>query len=361
MKWISIALLLMFLLAGCADKHRMSFSLETPPLVLTPTAVGNELDGRGRFREIYCAVQVHHGAALPYDRSCDEVVMRLAQEPAATAEPVFLGPARLSLRILIVSGLFSECVSSLTSAYSYALDYLEQFGYQGGEIRVSGRSSSEHNARQIRDAIIGLDLQEGEQIVLVGYSKGSVDILEALVRHPEIEPAVVAVVSIAGAIGGSPVAEFYGDTFKRLVAAIPLLGCSFGDQGAFESIKPSTRRMWLARHQLPAGISYFSLVSFAEREHISRLLRSNYDRLAAIDPRNDGLLLFWDQVIPDSTLLGYIRADHWAIAMPFSQDLPLTSAVVVNHNKFPREVLFEATIRFVEEVLLKTTHPQVPL
>lgn len=361
MKWICVAFLMMFLLGGCADRNRASFTLETPPLVLIPAAVGNEFDGRGRFREIYCAVQLRHGAALPYDRSCDDVIMRLAQEPEATSEPVFLGPARLPLRIMIVSGLFSECVSSLTSAYSYALDYLETLGYQGVEIRVSGRSSSKHNARQIRDAINGLELKEGEKIVLVGYSKGSVDILEALVMHPEIQPAVAAVVSIAGAIGGSPVAEFYADSFKKLVAGIPLLGCSFGDKGAFESIKSSTRKMWLAQHQLPAGISYFSLVSFAEREHISRLLRSNYDKLAAIDPRNDGLLLFWDQVIPDSTLLGYIRADHWAIAMPFSQDLPLTSAIFVNHNKFPREVLFEATVRFVEEVLLKAAQPQESL
>ena len=45
------------------------------------------------------------------------------------------------------------------------------------------------------------------RVVLVGYSKGAPDILEAIVNYPEIRPRVAAVVSAAGAVGGSPLAN----------------------------------------------------------------------------------------------------------------------------------------------------------
>jgi hypothetical protein len=32
-------------------------------------------------------------------------------------------------------------------------------------------------------------------------------------------------------------------------------------------------------------------------------------------PRNDGLLLIYDQIIPGGTLLGYANADHWSVAL----------------------------------------------
>ena len=45
------------------------------------------------------------------------------------------------------------------------------------------------------------------RLVLIGYSKGTPDVLEAIVNHPEIHARVAAVVSIAGAVGGSPLAN----------------------------------------------------------------------------------------------------------------------------------------------------------
>jgi pimeloyl-ACP methyl ester carboxylesterase len=342
------------LLTGCFHKPLVPFSLEIPPLILAPVSSVDERDGRGRFREIYCAVQKDHGAALPYDQPCDEVVVQLAGEPGKTDFPVWLGRARTPLRVLVVPGLFCECVGRITTPYSYALQHLERLGFKVGTIPVSGRSSSAHNALQIRDAVIKLDLQGDEKVVLVGYSKGVPDVLEALVNYPEIRDRVTAVVSIAGAVGGSPIADSLEGPFLELINKIPALECPPGDGGAIESLKQSTRQQWLSRHQLPLSIRYFSIVGFAERERISVILRGGYDKLAFVDPRNDGQLVFWNAVIPGGMLLGYVRADHWAIAMPFSQDLPALSTTFINHNDFPREILLEAIIRFVEENLLNS-------
>lgn len=291
---------------------------------------------------------------MPYDRPCDQVVWRLAGEPDKTGLPVWLGPPRLPLRVLVVPGVFAECVSRITTPYSYALRHLEQLGYKTGTIPVSGRSSCAHNAVQIRDAVMGLDLKGDEKVTLVGHSKGVIDSLEAVVNYPEIRDRVIAIVSVAGAVGGSPIADSLEGPFLELVNNIPLPVCPPGDGGAMESLKQSTRQQWLSRNKLPESIRYFSIVAFAEREEISTLLRRGYDDLAFVDPRNDGQLVFWNAVLPGGTLLGYVRADHWAIALPFSQDLPSLSTTLFNHNGFPREILLEAIIRFVEESLLRS-------
>jgi hypothetical protein len=47
-----------------------------------------------------------------------------------------------------------------------------------------------------------------------------------------------------------------------------------------------------------------------------------------------------------------MNVDHWGAAMPFSRDLSLASATVVDRTAYPREVLLEAVIRFVEEDFL---------
>jgi hypothetical protein len=107
------------------------------------------------------------------------------------------------------------------------------------------------------------------RLVLVGYSKGAPDILEAVVAYPEIRRRVAAVVSAA----------------------------------------------------------------------------------ARIDARNDSQVIFYDQVIPGSTLVGYINADHWALAVPVARTHSTIGSMFVTQNAYPREALVEVLLRFVEEDL----------
>lgn len=340
------------LLVGCS-KPLLPYSLDTHPLVLTPSSLAKIEDGRDRFREIYCAVQKDHGAGLPHDRPCEEVILRLEGELKPGGNPVSLGPSKLKLRVLIVPGLFNDCIK-FSSAYSYARAHLERYGYKVESLLVSGRSSSTHNALEIRNALLGRGLLPEERIVLVGYSKGVPDILEAVVAYPEIRQRIAAVVSVAGTVNGSPLIGLIDKPLQELLKRIPLPQCPPGVGDPIESLKRSTRLQWLSRNRLPESIKYFSLVAFAGREDISTILQSSYDRLALIDPRNDSQVIFYDAIIPGSTLLGFVKADHWAVAMPFSQDAPLLSAAMIDKNEFPREVLLEAIIRIVEENLLES-------
>jgi hypothetical protein len=336
------------LLAGCLGKPLLPCTLGTPPLTLLPASQAGIEDGRGRFREIYCAVRKDHGKTLPYDRPCEEVVLRLEGEPALTGRPVVLDQPKLKLRYLLVPGLYSDCIET-SKAFSYARAHVERLGYRAAYLAVSGWSSSAHNAGMIRDALRTAGLSRGEKAVLIGYSKGVPDILQALVEYPEIAGRVAAVVSIAGAVGGTPLTESMGELQKKIMGNNPIVDCPPGVGDPIASLQRSTRQLWLSQNRLPLSVKYFSLAAFADRENISTVLQVNYDRLAQIDPRNDSQLLFYDQLIPGGTLIGYVRADHWAVAMPFSQDR--VAPALIDKNEFPREVLLEAVIRFVEEEL----------
>jgi pimeloyl-ACP methyl ester carboxylesterase len=348
---IPILVMIVLSLWGCKSSH-VPLALDIPPVVTVPIQYAQIEDGRGRFREIYCALQKDHGTKFPYDRDCEDIVLRFVNEPAPTGKPVELRDARLPLQIYIVPGLFGECISALSEAFSYSVKHIETLGHHVDTIHVSGRHGSTHNAGQIREALLAKETPPEKKVVLIGYSKGAADILEALVEYPEVQERVAAVVSVAGVIGGTPAAEAISKPLQALAGYFPFPGCSPGDGLAIQSLTRPYRQDWLARHTLPPSVRYFSVAAIADREGISSILRSTYDNLAVIDPRNDSQVIFSDALIPGGTLLGFIRGDHWAVAMPFSHDLPFVAATLIDKNEFPREIFLEAIVRFVEESLL---------
>jgi len=121
------------------------------------------------------------------------------------------------------------------------------------------------------------------------------------------------------------------------------------DEQAVASLKTNVRQEWLAQHPLPRDVPYYSLVTYPDPEHISRMLHGSYDKLSKVDARNDSQLIFYDEVIPGSTLVGYMNADHWAVAVPLSRSHPWITSMFATQNAYPREALLEALLRFVEE------------
>jgi hypothetical protein len=187
--------------------------------------------------------------------------------------------------------------------------------------------------------------------MLVGYSKGAPDILQAIVSYPEIRGRVAAVVSAAGAIAGSALANDATQYQADLLQHFPGATCKSGDGGAVESLRPAVRMKWLAQNPLPRDVRYYSLVTFPQPQRISSILEGSYGKLAQIDPRNDSQVIFYDQVVPDSVLVGYVNADHWALAVPIARSHPTIGSMFVTQNAYPREALLEALLRFVEEDL----------
>ena len=336
-------------LAGCAAEPLLDERAQTPPLALVPVAHAGVDDGRGRFREILCRLSEHHGASLPDHRPCEEVLHELPGEVAPRSWRVNFGGSRSGLRLAIVPGRAGACASELARPLRHAARHLAGLGYRVDWIEVDRSSSSADHAAAIRAAILAMAPSVGRPLVLLGYSKGASDLLEALME-PEVAARVAAVVSLGGTVNGSPLADRAPDALPDALARLPGVACRAGAQGGLASLRRDSRVDWLATRRLPAGIRYYSLVSFAAREQISALLRPSYDELAQIDPRNDGQLLFYDQIIPYSTLLGYLNADHWAIGLSLARDRPALTALV-DRNAFPRELVLEAIVKYVEDDL----------
>jgi hypothetical protein len=339
-------------LSACSSTPLQPYTTVTPPLVLVPVAHAGIRDARGRFRQIFCQVLDTHGPALPDHRRCDEALARVGDEPDGLGASVDLGPSKRGLVAALVPGVAWDCFAQWLDLKGTVAAHLRQFGYDQVTLDVDGLSSSANNARQIRDAILGMpgrDVEPG--LVLIGYSKGVADVLEAVVSFPEIRPRIAAVVSAAGAVGGSPLANDVEDSELSLLTNWPGATCGPGDGRAIESLRPAARQAWLARNELPREVPYYSLVAFPEPGRISAALGPSYRKLSRIDARNDGQLLFYDQVIPGSTLVGYFNADHWALNVPIARSHETIGATFANHNDFPREALLEALLRFVEEDL----------
>jgi hypothetical protein len=254
--------------------------------------------------------------------------------------------------VAVVFGVGFACVEPWLEAAGTTKAHLAQQGYEVREIAVEALSSSARNAQLIRDAVAAMPAPpDGPNLVLIGYSKGAPDILVALATYPELRSRVAAMVSMGGAIGGSLVADATEQDKAEWFRHFPQADCGPGDRGAMEDLRTGTRRAWLAAHPLPPDVRYYSLATLPDPKRISKILRSSYDKLARIDPRNDGQLFFYDEIVPHSTLLGYVNADHWAVAVPIARTHPYVGKWFVEQNAYPREALLEAVMRFVEEDL----------
>lgn len=346
------------LLAACAGKPLIPWSADAPPMAMVPVADADVDDQRGRFREIFCAVLESRREDWPDYRPCEEALTTVADEPPGSGKPVNLGASSDDMLALLVPGVGWECVANWLKIDDSVDELLQAFGYDTYVLQVDGLSSSANNARQIYDGIAALPPEfDNRPILLIGYSKGAPDILEALVAYPELQQRVVAVLSAAGAIGGSPLAESAEQKELNIMRHFPGAQCSKGDGGAIESLRPLTRRVWLAHHPLPESVAYYSLVTYPEPERVSSALKSMYNTLSQVDARNDGQLIFYDQIIPDSTLLGFVNADHWALAVPVTREHRFIGSTLVDQNDYPREALVEAVLRFIEEDLNKKSSP----
>jgi hypothetical protein len=250
-----------------------------------------------------------------------------------------------------VPGFLNECFASIALPFEEAIQSLNDQQVKSKVLMVGGRSSSDANAVYIAEKISELKLAEDEYLVVIGHSKGAVDTMHALVNFPETSRRVGAVISVAGAINGTPLVDHLDDIYFNLTRNFLPISCSGGDEGALDSLRPATRLSWTAANPLPGSTRYFSLATFSRREQINTLLKPGYDRLQIYSPRNDGMLLSTDQIIPGSTLLGYANSDHWSVALPLDKKNRLIAATIQAPDQFPRIILLQAMLLYVAEIL----------
>ena len=337
---------------ACATKSTTPPTTDIDTLTLLHSKQSNFDDGRARFRKIFCSILDDHGESLPDYRECEDALVRVDEPPLVSDAAVSLGASEEKFLVGLVPGLAWQCVREWLDSDTAGAQHLSLYGYEARLFEVDGLSSTENNAGQIKDYISTLAAEDDKRpIILIGYSKGAADVLEAVTRYPQVMARVVAVVSVAGAVGGSPLADDMEQSHLNLLTHIPLSACEEGDAGAVESLQPHTRRNWLASHTLPGNIRYYSVISYPQSGQLSFGLKHPYNKLAAVDARNDGNLIFYDQLIPGATLLAFVNADHWAMSIPVARQKALNRWTFANKNEYPRQVLLEAILRYIEEDL----------
>jgi hypothetical protein len=310
------------------------------------------VDARGRYREILCAVLQSHPADSPASSGCESVLRQRPDDPPGLGLPVDLSPSRRNVELLYVAGLWSDCAGGPARATSDMKDYLARFGYHFVPVHVSGVAGSAWNAQRIRDALLqSADQDASRHVIIIAHSKGVPDTLEALVRYPRVRKHVAAVISVAGAVGGSPLADPPPVELLHLTSLLPGVACREGDQQAIASLQRNTRRSWLARHPLPRDVRYYTLVAMPEPSRVSLGLLLPYELLSGLESGNDGNVLVSDQMVPGSTLLGYLNADHWAVGIDMSESPYPEVRAAADVSDFPRAQVVEAALRFVEEDL----------
>jgi pimeloyl-ACP methyl ester carboxylesterase len=337
-------------LGGCAAAPPPTEVLTAPVQVQTTSGAPRMVDGRAAFRSTFCSVLRAEGVVSPGDLTCDRWLWRLSDEPAGDLNRVvpLANPERLE--VVLVTGAFSECVGETSRPYSAGAARLQAAGAKVRTVVVGGRSGTSHNARQIADALAASQIDRERRVILIGYSKGGLDILRFLVDFPDLAARVDAVVGVASPVFGTPLADLAEPAYAALVAKMPYDKCPPGDGEVIASLTPDAATQWLYANPLPADVRFYSLAAFTTREHVARALVPFWKHLGGTDVRNDGQVVATDAVIPGSTLLGYANADHWGVAQTIETEHPVLAARQ-DPALFPLEQLFVAMVAFIADDL----------
>ena len=223
-------------------------------------------------------------------------LLREAPPPIdATAEflDLYPRPPPAAARVLLVPGIF-------TRVYPAYLRHIRR-ALGAGLIEVDFAGTLAENAAVIRDAV----LREPAPVVLLGQSKGPLDIHAALSLYPSLVPRVRAVVSLQAPFGGTPLAtDPKGSLLLRRLAP----------RAFFEMAYQQRRAFWRAHPRLP--VPCVALATSCERAGL--FLHGAHRYLTArYQAENDGFVPTADESIPGAPLVTLRGLDHAALALPW--------------------------------------------
>ena len=308
------------------------------PMAVLPLGA-RAIDRSQAFAETFCATLPHTGDW----GACGQYLETQVTPPPPVSTPIATG-----LKVMLVGGAFSECFENKKlHLFAPSVTHLKD-DHQvlfGPPLSVGGTSTPEDNAGIIAKY---LEANPGEYIA-IGHSKGAVDLMTAVQTKDVARSRIKALVSVAGAIAGSRLADLGVPLgilgFRDAVYRSGLGHCDIVDHGGIGSLKRNVRYEALRHWNPPATLRTYSVVAVSAQEKTSAPLQTMWRRNAHFSIDQDSHILAEEQIIPGSEVLGIARADHWAIALPMSEH-PLTKDKV-DHNRFPRTALLEAIVRFV--------------
>ena len=248
-------------------------------------------------------------------------------------------------RILIVPGFMSSCFPDSPAFEEAQTSLKAQYGMDVALLSVPN-DSSEENAKMIGDYLRENAAKDPRKYILVGYSKGTPDLQVALAKQ-NIKQYVAAFISVAGASGGSVIADAMpGQADAWIRGYFKMANCKGDLTNGFKSLKRSERQAFLGAYPDPVVPTY-SIIAFSDKLNTSKALAKTWDLMVAYDKRQDGQLTQSDAIIPNSTYLGALKGDHFAVALPFDKSKDATIRSGMDKTKFPRATTLESLLRYV--------------
>ena len=329
------------LLSGCASKALPTQNETMPPIVVATLSDAGIKDLRHLYRVAVCG-------QLPADSTpCEELLLRFPGEANANA-PLTQRDIADRYRIGFVPGFFNDCLNRILHPFTDVSENLRASGWTIHIFRAAGRATSAENAQRLAKQLAELS-PDPRPFIMVVYSKGLPDMLELLLRYPQTASQVAAIVSIAGVSNGSSLADDLYEFYRDWLAGLPLPGCDRGTGEEVQDMRRDVRLEWWRQNRSAITVPIFSLVAVPRTDRVSPILKQTYARLAAIDPRNDGQLLWSDALVTRGYLLGYVNADHIAVAIAASQQLP--ALWFLFNDNIPRPTLVRSAIEVAAETL----------
>ncbi len=269
------------------------------------------------------------------------------------------GPGRTDLtlsaisknyRVLIVPGILSSC-SMAPTAYQEGQEHLKKTYGLTIELLPVPNDSTEENAKIIAEYLRQQMQNDSRKYIVLGYSKGAPDVMSALATEQGVVPAVAALVTVAGAVGGSPVADMMpAQSIEKWLKQLPMGGCKGNLAQGFASLKRETRRAFLQQYPNPL-VPTFSIIAKSDESNTSKMMLQTWQMLTGFRADQDGQLLGNDAIAPGATFLGAARGDHFAVALPFEGKADAIMKMMVDHGHYPRSALIESLVRYVTEDL----------
>ncbi len=315
-----------------------SFHSNGQVLVLRLADSGKDLSAS--FARMFCSVLDGENPDGGEWDTCDSY---LKFEQPASVQPGNLDTIPANYRILVIPGIFSSCQAN-TQAFAEGQAHLREKHGMTVEFLQTPNETSTANGARIAKYLKDKFQSDSRKYILVGYSKGAPDIQEALANDAQARNSVAAFISVAGAVGGSPIAETMPAIVQRYTSTLKLGSCEGDLTEAFKSLRQDVRQQFLSAHPEPL-VPSFSLAAVSDSTTTSRMLLEAWKVLTAYDSRTDSQLLLFDALVPGGNYLGTLHADHLAVALNYSGSDDSTIRSAADHNRFPRAALLEAAVR----------------
>lgn len=306
----------------------------------------DESDNSKPFGDVFCTVLAKNNPDGDKWDGCENYVEGGGSTSAT------LPDLSSQYRVLIVPGFMSSCFAD-SPAFNEGLPVLrDKYGLNVEYLQVPN-DGSDSNAKVVADFLKEKAAGDPRKWILVGYSKGTPDLQEALARYPELRNLTAAFISVAGASGGSNIADAIPAMVDKYMNQYKLKPTCKGDMAlGFKSLSKTVRGQFLANYPNPFVPTY-SVIAASDKNTTSKALLQTWQLLLTYDPLQDGQLTRQDAIIPGSTYLGVAKGDHFAVALPFDKSSDSTIKTGMDKTRYPRGALIESLLRYVTDDLAK--------